>query len=101
MVVAKESYDLPYNQVYMACKRASRNLGWRITEFDKEEGYIEAKASVSLLSWGESIEINVWEDEDETLVEVESRPTAQLFDWGKNNENLDNFFEELEDILGV
>lgn len=100
MVWIEGEYDAPVEGVFLACRRALRHLRWDVEEYDEHEGYIRAKTGASLRSWGERVEISIWERDDSTTVRAESRPSGQLFDWGKDDENVERFFDELDNILG-
>ncbi len=102
MVRDQAQYEgIPLEDVFSACKRAVGHLHWDIESSSASEGFIQAKTPASLRSWGETIMISVWEREGSIAVKVESKPTAQIFDWGKGEENIERFFDELDDILSV
>lgn len=94
------SYKKAIGKVFEACMVAAKNNAWDIEHYDENDRHIIAKAKMSLLSWGERIEINVIEDENEATVQFTSASLAQIVSWGKNESNFRKFFEELENILG-
>tara|TARA_B100001996_G_scaffold382880_1_gene376111 strand:+ start:2901 stop:3176 length:276 start_codon:yes stop_codon:yes gene_type:complete len=60
-------------------------LGWTISVSTSER--IIAKTSISLLSWGEKIEIH--KQNDGYLVVSSCAMPLQIVDWGKNSSNVD------------
>lgn len=94
----------PYNVVYIKCHEAAINLNFNITKEDIAGGEILFKVGMTLLSWGEFFKILITNvSTNLTRVEVASEAAfqAQLIDWGKNNENIKDFFKTLTELLKV
>jgi hypothetical protein len=81
-----------------ACVRVVlAGLGWKL-KLDTADSIV-AKTPASVLSWGEDVTIQFGRSEGGTLVTVESDATAQLISWGKNDDNIGAFFDNLEAAL--
>ena len=75
------------------------NSRFRLVDSDNEKLEILATAKTSMLSWGENLYVSFETREDETIMKLCSLTVFQIFDWGKNEENLDNLLAELDDSL--
>ena len=60
---------------------------------------IKASTSSSILSWGEDLEVILSKKRDEVEITVTSTPTAQIFDWGKSDENIRRIIEKIDQKL--
>jgi len=93
-----------YNLVYIKCHEAAINLNFKITKEDIAEGEILFKVGMSWFSWGEKFKILIT-DLGSNLIRVEVASEAafqaQLIDWGKNNENVKDFFQTLNELLKI
>lgn len=92
------TYGIPFGKIFNLCLSAMAECGWTITHSDETRGTIKAQSGVSLLSWGEDIEINLERDGISTKVKGSSE-ASQLIDWGKSSKNLDCFFSNLERLI--
>jgi hypothetical protein len=61
---------------------------------------ITASAPASIFSWGEDVQISIEGARAGTKVTVSSSPKAQVFDWGKSEENINRLIASLDKILG-
>lgn len=92
-------YQIDYNVAYQIALD-SANKCFNIQEQNISKGYIKCTTRSSLWSWGESILIRVLKiDLRQTKISIESSPTAQLLDWGKSKDNINIFFNTLEQNL--
>lgn len=97
-----KEFDKSYNLVYIKCHEAAINLNFKITNEDIAEGIILFKIGMSWTSWGEKFKIVITSiNANLTRVEIASEAAykAQLIDWGKNNENVKDFFRTLNELL--
>lgn len=99
MRIRKETYRHPYDEIFEACLRLVKQLGWKLVSYDKAAGEIKAQTGTTLRSWGEDISIHVSEEATGTAISVLSEASSQLFDWGKSEENEKAFHEELKKII--
>lgn len=91
-----------YNIVYVNCHKAAIDLNFNIYKEDITEGIIAFKVGWTLWSFGEKFKIVITEIEPTQIkVEVASEAAikAQIIDWGKNNSNINDFFQTLTELL--
>ena len=88
---------MKFEDVYAAVERSLKLNSFEIR--NRQDRYLEASAPVSFFSWGEHIKISLEPSGEQTKVTIQSSPKAQLFDWGKNEENVDRLFDTLNKIL--
>jgi hypothetical protein len=89
-------YSTAYSLLFSACEQAVAKSGFSVHNSVIDIGYIEARVSISLLSTGEKIAIQVKRDGNVT---VTSQSITQLIDYGKNKGNVLKFFSNLEHHL--
>jgi hypothetical protein len=95
--------DLPFEQVYLVLGTALTNMGAKIKSADQTSGVLTASRGASLSSWGETITISPYRTPRGCSLKIKSEcslPT-QIFDWGKNSENINRFAIELSSLLQV
>ena len=94
-------YEADYEKVFEAVKKALKDCKFSTKEINKKTGEIQASAGISLLSWGENINISISEiNKNKTKVSVYSGAKAQLVDWGKSEKNIHLFFSALDRRIG-
>lgn len=96
MAKGSRRFKKSLTEVYNASVKALHESGFIIEE--KDEKVIRATSDISIVSWGEEIEIKLYSKPDGVEVEATSE-AYQLFDWGKSEENLSRFFANLEKHL--
>jgi len=89
----QDSPDKLFDRAIIALKEC----GFKIKETHIETNLLKAKATFSLWSWGEIIEVNI---SDNGMVTTKSTCTlpSQIFSWGKNKTNVINFFKAFEQL---
>jgi len=93
-------YQMNYNDAFQQALVSAKNC-FNIQEHNINEGYIKCRTKASLRSWGESVIITIIERTSTQIeISVESSASAQLFDWGKSKDNIDLFFNTLEQNMG-
>ncbi|MCP3135918.1 hypothetical protein [Pyxidicoccus xibeiensis] len=71
-------------------------LGWRVNLAKPDPGIIQAYTPTSMASWQEDLNISVL-DTGTGVVRVQMNSRArQLVAWGKNEENIERFFQGLD-----
>jgi len=86
-------YPLDYGIVFQAAQSALMDCGFRIRGV--APGAIQASAGISLLSWGENLQVLITTVPGGTYVLMESTPVF-LFDWGRGSEDIARFFQALD-----
>jgi len=87
------------SDIFKLCLKVIENLNWEIATFNYTTGTIKAETNMSLLSWGENIEIKIKQVEDSVYIRINSESRSQIIDWGKNAENITTFFSALEMLM--
>ncbi|MBK7129072.1 MAG: hypothetical protein IPM74_03720 [Crocinitomicaceae bacterium] len=97
----KKVFKNSYNIVYVNCHKTAIQLGFKINKEDIGTGIIKFKIGASLWSFGENFVVQISEMKNETVVEVssEGKVGLQIYDWGKNKENIEQFFETITEQL--
>jgi hypothetical protein len=91
-----------YAEVWEATGRALVHLGMTISSADPASGTLTASASLSLMSWGENLQVRVAAvDPTTTAVSVGSSLKFGLVDWGKNRKNIDRIHETIAAALAA
>jgi hypothetical protein len=97
MVVKRGETHLstPLSEAYRRSAEALNVIGGEVKSEDTASGKIEGTISMSFVSWGENILIEVSGVDDDALVRITSssrwRPT--LVDYGKNARNVRRFLD--------
>lgn len=92
-------YKGEINEIFDSCLKAITSLNWEIAFSNQSNGTIKAETNLSLLSWGEDIEIEIQYVQGGIKVNINSESRSQLIDWGKNDENIQKFFSLLENLI--
>lgn len=75
---------------------ASKHLGWQAGNIKSEEA--EFYTSASLRSWQEKVVLSVIDGKDGQLLATSVCTSMQLFDWGKNKQNLDKLIAAMQQV---
>ena len=97
MEIKTRTFKVPFQKVYDASVEALRKSGFQIK--DKSTNKLKASSGWDFRSWGENIEVTLEDTPRGVEVRVTSTPIAQLFDWGRSEENISKFFTNLERCL--
>ena len=94
MASISKTYKHSIDELFNASIDALKSIGFNITE--KNDKSVKASSGVSIWSWGEHIQVEFSSTPEGTKVKAFSSAKAQLFDWGKSEENVSKFFAALE-----
>lgn len=74
---------------------ALESSGFKNITYNKKENKIAANTSISFLSWGEIVEIQLEENTSDTQIVFKSICAFpfQIYDWGKNKRNFKKFWK--------
>ena len=99
---AARTYQADYPAVFDAAVRAAQRCGMGVKAADPATGVLTLSTSMSLMSWGEKLGVQVGQLEP-GVIQVAMRSDLQfgLVDWGKNTKNLNQFFAALDAELGL
>ena len=93
-------YNASINEVIDQIVRVIKNLRWTIEENNLGKGYFIVSTGFSWRSWGENIRIDIIGKGNRTEVKVASTARAQLYDWGKSNDNEKKIIKKLNHQIG-
>ncbi len=80
-----------------AVRASLHALGWTIRQETNQT--IAASATVSLFSWGEKITIHFLPNGSVSVTSACAFP-LQIFDWGKNKQNVDRLMHAIQSQFG-
>ena len=105
MAIAKDAartYQADYAAVFDAAARAAARCGMGLKGADPATGVLTLSSSMSLMSWGENLGVQVGQLEPGVIqVSIRSDLKFGLVDWGKNAKNINRFFAALDAELGL
>lgn len=87
------------NYVVNSAYQAVTQCGWKVKSTGP--GFIKASTGMSMSSWGETITIQVQPVGNIANVEISSKANWQLIDWGKNDQNIRNFINNLSKYVVI
>jgi hypothetical protein len=93
------TYTTEYGDIFEEAYNALSGCGFIVSRTDNPSGIIKAYAGASFRSYGEDITVSITKNANGITVTARSKSRAALFDWGKNKENVSNFFAALQDRL--
>jgi len=90
------NFDLERDLLLESAKVALEKSKFKIKAFDKTTGIIRAKTKLSWWSWTEVVTVNINENSELQILSKCAFP-MQIFDWGKNKQNVKKFFSNLKE----
>jgi hypothetical protein len=94
---AQKSYSVRHDILFIKCQEALSLCKFVLKDSNHLSGQLIAKTKLNLWSWGEKVTIQVYQDGS---VAVISACTVQLVDYGRNQKNVEMFFNTLNNLLG-
>lgn len=93
-------YTAMIDLVYISCIEAAERLDFTLYNEDITNGIIYFRAGISILSFGEIIEVRLTDlGNGTTKTQFKSSATAQLITWGKNAGNETRFIDRLNQLI--
>lgn len=93
-------YGCTQAEVRAAAERAVYELGMAVKP-DSTEWELQADRAMSALSWGERMKaLMATSPGGGTQVVLESKLVFGFMDWGRNQKNVESFFETMETVIG-
>jgi RNA polymerase subunit RPABC4/transcription elongation factor Spt4 len=93
---AKRSYPVGKGKAYQAAAEAVTDIGWGTLSSDPTKAEITAQTGYTLRSYGEKVLIKITGSDSHSEITAHSTADWQLFAWGKNEENLAIFFNNVD-----
>lgn len=89
--------DTRYKESINTVKQAAYNLGFELEEQDLRNGILIYSKEANLLSFGNDIEVRIYQRDVKTKIEVDSQSSApfQIFDWGRNTNITESLISEI------
>lgn len=92
--------SMPFSQTCEMVPGVIKSCGWKLMQADGSQNHFKAKIGMSRKTWGQVIDINLIERNDEgTTVAVRIVADHILWDFGQNNKMINKFLNGLEDSL--
>lgn len=93
--------DVPKELVFEKLLEVITNSSFAIKYKNKDKFEILATSKLSWLSWGENIYIELILLKGITLIKFDSVTFFQIYSWGKNENNFQDFIQKLDESLTV
>jgi hypothetical protein len=97
----EEVYDLPADLLFNRVKELYEKDKKINVVLNEEKREILVVTGFSWITWGENIYIDVVENGEDSSTLNFCSVTFQMFSWGKNQENFENFQKQMEVALTV
>ena len=94
--------DLPYafDRVWDAAISVLQEAKWNVTKADKAKGGIEVHVVMDMITWTETLFVNVTRNNDNSTRVIMGRVgLAQAVDWGISRQYVESFLNKLETVL--
>lgn len=93
-VTGSRIYNYEFEHVFEQAKNALLDCNFKVESADQRAGKIDAAASMSMRSWGESLKVFV--RATQTGIEVIITSNPYIMDWGKSKKNVQNFLNAMD-----
>ncbi len=92
-------YQNEFTTVFDHAVKALQCLEWEVKNQNPDKGEIVASTPMSLLSWGENFTIQLSRTGNKGIkVDVLSKAKLQVVAWGKNKDNILDFYNALDSV---
>jgi uncharacterized protein (DUF1499 family) len=90
-----QKFKQPIDDVFDAALETAKAMGWDVIETNRDQGIIEAVATVRLFRFKDDVTVTVTSEGDVTVVNVRSRSRVGKGDLGTNARRIRSFQAEL------
>lgn len=87
--------NLEKDQLIERLEQAIKKSKFVVKSVDKSKGIILAKAKLNWLSWTENIRVEIKDDSEVEVTSICAFP-LQIYDWGKNKDNVNKIYRNLQ-----
>ena len=97
-----KNYQIDLSTCFQYCRKAIKELKYKISVDDEESGFLKFNTGISLWSWtGQTVALDIIEIKDgNTRISLHSHnDSIQLYDWGESNKVTRKFFEKLDELI--
>ena len=100
---ATATYAKPWTEVFQAAQSAlPASTKMQVRQADPATGLIVLSRPMSAMSWGEDVQVQVWETAPgQAGVRVSSQLKFGLVDWGKNKKNIQAILQSIGSAVGA
>jgi hypothetical protein len=95
----QKNLSYPISSVFKTCIKVLETNEAEITEKDEKNGIIIAKIGVTLLSWGNTITINLKSKNNTTHLSIESVSNMVQLSWGVNDEYEEDLVKQISNSI--
>lgn len=93
--IQPQRFNQPFDKVFDAALDASRAMGWEVRETNREQGIIEAVATVRLFRFKDDVTLTITREGEVTVVNLRSKSRVGKGDLGVNARRIRAFQSEL------
>jgi hypothetical protein len=97
----QKEFDIPKEILFDKFLEVLTTTGFKIKNTNKVKGEIFAITSMSWKSYGENIYLTLKDSKKGTTVDFYSVCVMQIYDWGKNEINLNKVLQEFDNSLTI
>lgn len=91
------SVDTVYSEVISTLM----SLGWQVTSANKAEHIIQARTPATIWTMGDLVTVYAVQATPSTVRVDVTSASAQQYDWGKNKENIEKFYNHLLEAVNA
>lgn len=96
-----EAFDIPQELMFDKIIEVVQDSSFTLAAADKTQFEVLATSKITLWSWGENLYIQVDTTGDKTVVQFCSVTLFQIYAWGKNEKNINDLLDEIEQSLTI
>lgn len=95
----QKTYEIPKKLMFEKTMEVIENSNFRLIDTNREKLEFLAISSITFKSWGENLYISFEQNGDDTIMKFCSTTFFQMYSWGKNEKNYDDFLNNIEQSL--
>lgn len=97
----EKKFDIPKELMFEKIIEVINNSKFKLVKADKDRLDILATTNITFKSWGENLYISFDTNGNDTIMKFCSVTFFQIYSWGKNEKNYDDFLSEIESSFTV
>ncbi len=98
---SEKTFDISKELMFEKIIEVIKDSKFKLIEADKDRFEILAITPISFTSWGENLYISFETRGNETIMKFCSSTLFQFYSWGKNEKNLTDLLNEIENSLTI
>lgn len=100
-VKSKNLYDIPKELMFEKVIEVLDKSNFKIADTNKDKYEILATTNINLKSWGENLYISFKSEGNQTTMMFCSTTLFQIISWGKNDTNIKDLINKIEDSFTI